>query len=98
MIRLLCWAVFLVFLCAITPVMAAPDSRLVQHIEQFPMVYSGDCKVDSMKIKSVDCRIFFDAKSTVVWLCLYDKHGLTHIVGVKDSKETIVWCRSNVCI
>jgi hypothetical protein len=41
MIRLLCWAVFLVFLCAITPVMAMPDkppNEMAAHIQQYTMV------------------------------------------------------------
>jgi hypothetical protein len=98
MIRLLCWAVFLVFLCAITPVIARelPDAGLIAHIEQYPVVHRGTCKIDSMKIDGAPCQIFFDSEREVVWLCLYDKHGLTHIIASKQSKEQIVWVRPSL--
>jgi hypothetical protein len=105
MMRLFCWALFLIFLCAVTPAMAdKPPQALFEHVTSTAqLVHNGTCNVPSMKKKDTTCLIFYNAPQEIIWLVLFDKDkngapSVTHVVAVKDEKESVVWCRVNVCL
>lgn len=106
MLRRLTWAIVLVALCLI-PVLALadkPPQALFQAVTTTSqLVHRGECNIKSMNKEDVPCLIFYDAERDIVWLVLFDKNkdgvlAETHVIAIKDKKETVIWCRDNVCI
>jgi hypothetical protein len=51
-----------------------------------------------MNIVERECLIYYDEQHDVVWVVLFNTDiEITHVIAVKDKKETIVWCRHDVC-
>jgi hypothetical protein len=75
-----------------------PPQPLLDHISSQRLVYNKKCDVKSLRLTNVECMIFFDDTSEVVWVVLYDdKLDIMRIISAKEGKETYVWCRSNIC-
>ncbi|MBP9717444.1 MAG: hypothetical protein KBD44_01880 [Candidatus Pacebacteria bacterium] len=104
MLKVFCWAVFLVFLCAVTPALAdKPPDVLFKHVtETAQLVHQGGCHVKSLDIKA-QCLIFLNQEAERVWVVLFDKDkngqpSVTHVILVTDGAETTAWCRQDVCL
>lgn len=92
-------ALILVALCSF-PVWAKPEEPpqpLQQYIMRFPLVYQGECDVESLRVKGAPCLIFYDGEHEVIWLVLFNKKLETiRIIAVKNKEETTVWIRSDM--
>lgn len=97
MIRLFCWAVFLVFLSAASAVLPKekPPQELFELIHVNPIVHQGQCNFHAYK--GVDCLIYFNPKERIIYLVLFNtKLEVTLIVEVKDEKERILWAELGI--
>lgn len=106
MLKVFCWAVFLVFLCAVTPALAdKPPDSLFKHVTTTSrLVHSGKCNVKSLNIVNTRCVIFYNEPADSIWVVLFDedKNGqpsVTRVILVtKDEQEHSAWCRQDVCL
>lgn len=92
-------SLILVALCAIPPVLATekPDTSVSRYLASLVEVYDGKCNVESMKIKDRDCMILYDKYINAIFILLYTPDiQLTHIIGVRNGKETVLWTNRNV--
>ena len=99
MLRLLCWAIALVFISAASAVLAVdkPPHELFEKIHANPIVHQGKCNYHGYK--GVDCLIYFEPTEEVIYLVLFNqKTEVTHVVEVKDKKEKILWQKANIGI
>ena len=99
--RLWAVAIILVFLCAVFPALAdTPPKGLLAYVSSYKLVHDKQCNFHEMK--HVECIIFYDEGRDIVWLVLFDKKkdelAITHVIGIKDKDETVIWCRQDICI
>lgn len=100
--KLWAWSVILVFLCALPFVVWAekPPRDLLSQVTTTKPVHDGLCNFQAMK--HVECLIYNDLARDVVWLILFDEKDdemtITHVIGVKNNQEYVLWCRQDVCI
>ena len=97
--RLLFWACYLVLLCFAASVALAepPPKSLLAHVGSQQLVHNQLC--DFRDMKAVECLVFVDLSTGVVWMVLFDKEmEISHVVEFKDKKSEVVWCRQDVCV
>lgn len=91
---------FFILAAAATAVLAdkPPDSLFRQVTTTSQLVHRGLCDVESMKKSDVPCLIYYDGANELVWLVLFDNKEVTHVIAAKDKKESLIWCRQDVCL
>lgn len=100
MIRRIVYSVLLVAVCVIPAlVWARPPQPLLEHISSHPIINDKKCNVPFLKLKSVECMVYYDRKNDRVWLVLFDaKLNITHVAVNNKGKEELVWCKEDVCV
>jgi len=84
---------FLVLMFAAIVVFAErPPDVLSNYLAGLRTVFDGRCTVPSQGLVKVECLIVVDDRRDIFVLVLFtDDIKLTHIIGVKDGKETVLW-------
>ena len=99
MLRLFCWALFIVLLLAAQAVFARdmPPMQLRQYIAQFPVVYVGECQIQKLTLPEMPCAVYFDQERDLRYVVLSaDPPYVTHIYAVdKEGVPYTIWIRSD---
>lgn len=95
MLRLFCWALFIVLLIAAQAVFAreVPPMALRQYVAQFPVVYVGECQVEKLKYLSLPCKIYYDEARDLRYVTLaVNGKNVSHIIAVdKEGDAWVLW-------
>ena len=74
-----------------------PPKELMAVVASAPIVHDDKC--DFQGVKGIECLIMYDASRDIIWLVLFDQDLAVYMVAaVHKKKESIMWCRSNVCV
>lgn len=79
-----------------------PRSLFVEVTSTSKVVHKGYCNVESMNLRDEMCLIYYDEGKDALWIIMFDKQrggvAESRIILVQGERETLVWCRANVCL